>query len=281
MKKQYTIRRMRPEEIQIAIDWAATEGWNPGLYDAEIFSVVDADGFFIGSLGHDPVAVGSAVAYNDHFAFCGLYIVHPDFRRRGYGLALTRARLEYVGARNAGIDGVIENIPIYERVGYRLDHINTRYRGIASPVPELHPCVTELSAVPMPLIERYDRQCFPAERAKFLYAWVTQLQSQGYAYLDEGFLKGYAVRRKCIDGHKIGPLFADSPQIAAHLLDALLLEIPGDPFYLDLSHANPEVDALIRDYQLQEVFGAGRMYLKGKPYIAEDKVFGVTTFELG
>src|SRR4051812_31309758 len=29
-----TIRTMRPDDISIAVDWAAAEGWNPGLADA-------------------------------------------------------------------------------------------------------------------------------------------------------------------------------------------------------------------------------------------------------
>src|SRR5215217_7235480 len=29
-----TIRTMRPDEISIAVDWAAAEGWNPGLAHA-------------------------------------------------------------------------------------------------------------------------------------------------------------------------------------------------------------------------------------------------------
>ena len=40
-----TIRSMRLDEIAIAIDWAAGEGWNPGLADAACFASVDADGF--------------------------------------------------------------------------------------------------------------------------------------------------------------------------------------------------------------------------------------------
>ena len=30
-------RTMRPDEIAIAADWAAVEGWNPGLADAACF----------------------------------------------------------------------------------------------------------------------------------------------------------------------------------------------------------------------------------------------------
>src|SRR5262245_29710711 len=42
-----SIRPMRPEDIAIAIDWAAAEGWNPGLADATCFATPDPHGFLI------------------------------------------------------------------------------------------------------------------------------------------------------------------------------------------------------------------------------------------
>ena len=71
------IRAMAPEEIAVAADWAAAEGWNPGLGDAACFATVDAGGFFIGELDGAPAATISCVNYNDRFAFLGFYIVRP------------------------------------------------------------------------------------------------------------------------------------------------------------------------------------------------------------
>jgi hypothetical protein len=45
-----SIRVMRPDEIGIAADWAAAEGWNPGLADAACFATVDPEGFLIGEV---------------------------------------------------------------------------------------------------------------------------------------------------------------------------------------------------------------------------------------
>jgi hypothetical protein len=50
------IRTMRPDEISIAVDWAAAEGWNPGLADAACFATADPDGFLIGELEGVPAA---------------------------------------------------------------------------------------------------------------------------------------------------------------------------------------------------------------------------------
>lgn len=92
---RYSIRRMKEAEVQIAVDWALKEGWNPGLSDANCFFQADPQGFFIGLLDDEPVAVGSAVVYDDTFAFCGLYIVKQEFRKLGFGLKLTQERLKY------------------------------------------------------------------------------------------------------------------------------------------------------------------------------------------
>ena len=37
------IRSMKPEEIDLALDWAAAEGWNPGLHDAVPFRAADPE----------------------------------------------------------------------------------------------------------------------------------------------------------------------------------------------------------------------------------------------
>ena len=49
-----SIRTMRPDEISIAVNWAATEGWNPGLADDACFAAVDPEGFLIGELDGAP-----------------------------------------------------------------------------------------------------------------------------------------------------------------------------------------------------------------------------------
>ena len=77
------IRNLQPEEISIAIDWAAAEGWNPGLRDAACFTIPDAKGFFVGEIDGEPVATVSCVNYDDRFAFLGFYIVRAGFRGRG------------------------------------------------------------------------------------------------------------------------------------------------------------------------------------------------------
>jgi hypothetical protein len=55
-QKQWIISRMTIPELNLAVDWAATEGWNPGYYDAECFFQTDPQGFFMGYLNDEPIA---------------------------------------------------------------------------------------------------------------------------------------------------------------------------------------------------------------------------------
>ena len=240
-----------------------------------------SNGFFVGEIGGQAISVGSAVVYDDQFAFCGLYIVHPEYRGQGYGIALTKERLRYVGQRNAGIDGVVENIPIYERIGYRLAYHNIRYRGTAANPASVDLHVVPLSQLPFEIIETYDRFCFPAKRRRYLNAWINQADAKALGFVKNGQLQGYAVRRRCIEGHKIGPLFADNSAIAEGLFQALQLDIPGEAIFLDIMEINPAAQKLVEKYNMQVVFSTGRMYLKGQPKLADQKIFGITSFELG
>lgn len=281
MTASYTIRRMRADELAIAIAWAAQEGWNPGIHDAKSFYAADPNGFFVGEINNEVIAVGSAVIYDEHFAFCGLYIVKPEYRGQGYGIELTRARLQYLAPRNAGIDGVVENISIYERIGYRLAYHNVRFQGIAASTSHNTHAICPLNEISFADIETYDRQCFPALRSTFLHAWITQPDALALGFVENGHLLGYGVRRRCIEGHKIGPLFADDYRIAEQLFLALQQDIQEDAIFLDIAEINPAAEELVVRHKMEPVFSTGRMYLKGQPELAYDKLFGITTFELG
>jgi GNAT superfamily N-acetyltransferase len=118
----YRIERMPFSGVETVIDWAAAEGWNPGLCDAACFYAIDPNGFFMGGLDGRPIARVAMPVYDESFAFCGLYIVDSAYRGRGFGLSLTKASLDYIGDRNAGLDGVEAMAEKYARLGYRRAH---------------------------------------------------------------------------------------------------------------------------------------------------------------
>lgn len=279
----YTIRAMSRQELaEIAVAWAADEGWNPGLHDAPCFHAADPEGFLLGLRGQEPVATISVVRYGATFGFLGFYIVKPEYRGRGYGLKIWRAGLERLTGRTVGLDGVIAQQDNYRKSGFELAHNNTRYQGSGGDAPGDDPAIVPLAGLPRADILAYDRPFFPQERTQFLECWLRQPQSAALGILRHGELAGYGVVRTCGKGHKIGPLFADSLELAERLFLALRAQAgAGEPLFLDVPQTNPAAVALAQRHGMTPVFSTARMYKGARPELPMPRIFGITTFELG
>jgi ribosomal protein S18 acetylase RimI-like enzyme len=273
---------MKRDEIEIALDWAATEGWNPGLNDASCFHAADPQGFLLGLQGDEPVATISVVKYGADFGFLGLYIVKPGFRGRGLGLALWQAGMSSLAGRNVGLDGVPAQQDNYCKSGFALAWRNIRQEGVGGGEAPADYRLVPLAAVPFGILHAYDQRFFPADRSAFLRCWIGQPGSAAIGFAERERLKGYGVLRPCREGYKIGPLFADDPAIAEILFLALKARAgAGDKIYLDTPEANPQALALARRHSMKVVFETARMYTKGAPPLPMHQLYGVTTFELG
>jgi ribosomal protein S18 acetylase RimI-like enzyme len=275
----FAIRRMTEGDLGLALDWAAAEGWNPGLSDAQCFYAADPNGFFLGEFGGEPVGCVSAVAYEGEFGFLGLYIVRPEYRGRGFGLRLWTAAMDYLGSRNVGLDGVLAQQENYRKSGFAIACRNVRHRGEGGGADPGG--LTDLAAVGFDAIGQYDEVVFPASRRNFLSRWIAQPRAAALASVSGRALAGYGVMRPCRTGFKIGPLFADDPDIAEALFLGLAARAPGEPVFLDTPESNPAAVALARRHGMAPAFETARMYTKGAPDLRADRCYGVTTFELG
>jgi GNAT superfamily N-acetyltransferase len=279
----YAVRAMKRAEVGTAIDWAAAEGWNPGVHDADCFFAADAGGFLMGFLDDEPIASISVVRYGRAFAFLGLYIVTPEHRGRGYGIRAWSAGLEHLRGRTVGLDGVVAQQDNYRKSGFVLAHRNVRYQGMCSGGGEARPAqIVDLVSVPRESLRAYDAPFFAESRDAFLDGWIRQPRSSALGYVSDGCLRGYGVRRACRNGHKIGPLFADTPEIAERLFMALQHGLPqGDALFIDPPAVTAEAIALVERHGMVPVFETARMYLGSAPRLALDRTYGITTFELG
>lgn len=276
------IRQMSEAELNIALDWAGIEGWNPGLHDAACFYAADPGGFLIGVLDGEPIASIFAVKYGAGFGFIGGYIVKPAWRGRGHGWAMWQAAMARLAGRNVGLDGVVAQQANYAKSGFRLAHRNFRYEGRGSGRP-MDACPTiPLSALSDEEIRRYDRSFFPEQRGRFLHQWARQRQHIALGVVGAQGLAGYAVARPCRTGYKVGPLFADTPAVAEQLYASVLGKLALDvPVFLDVPELNSAAVALAERHRMQRCFETARMYTREQPELNMDGQYGITSFELG
>lgn len=278
----FSVREMQRSEIDLAIDWAETEGWNPGIHDADCFSATDPKGFLIGLLDDEPVAMVSAVGYGDSYGFMGFYIVKPEVRTHGYGVQLWDAGLRYLANRCIGLDSVRPDLVAQKKPEFKPAYTNYRFKWLKSEQLGVAPEVTDLSRVPFSMVAAYDSEVFGFSRETFLSCWISRPGTRALGIVKDDRLSAYGVIRPCREGFKIGPLFADSAEYARALFGALTSDVAmGQAVYLDTPARNPDAVNLAESHGMTEVFRTTRMYNQQEPALPLDKWFGITTFELG
>lgn len=283
----FAVRRATADQFAVAISWARDEGWNPGIADLEAFYAADPSGFLMGYVDGKPVSSISVVRYGDDHGFLGVYIVHPDGRGKGFGMATWKAGMAHLGNRTVGLDGVVVQQDNYRKSGFELVGRNIRFTGVPKLAKPARSGVTAEAARAehSDQIERLDRICFGAPRPAFLQSWVFAAPAAGrktFVVVENGDVSGYATIRKCIQGYKIGPLFAQTQQAAEVLFQACCDEVePGSAITLDVPEANQQAVKIAEGAGLAPVFETARMYRGSAPDLSWSNIFGVTSFELG
>src|SRR5215510_2122580 len=143
-----SIRTMRRDEIVLAIELAAREGWNPGLHDADCFAEADPGGFLIAEVNGRLAGCLGAVSYDGRFGFIGLYIVVPEWRGQGIGWRLWTQGMQRLAGHLVGLDGVPAQQDNYRKSGFVLAWRNMRYAGVARHAPPFAPAGS-VSVVPL------------------------------------------------------------------------------------------------------------------------------------
>ena len=195
-------------------------------------------------------------------------------------MRLWTAGLARLAGCNVGLDGVLDQVANYEKSGFHFSHHHIRFGGTVAgrSSPELVP----LERIPFAEVLAYDRACFPAPRETFLKCWIAQPESIALGCVRAGKLAGFGVARRAVEGHKIGPLFADDASAAEALFLGLAKEA-GGPVVIDVPDTtfHDSAQPLMQKHGLTELFRCARMYTRGRPAIASEKVFAITSLELG
>lgn len=287
MHSSHEIRSLSKAQVQALVGWAAEEGWNPGPFDAEAFWSSDPEGFLGITEGIDLIAGGSIVKHSPHFGFMGLFIVAPPYRGQKIGTELWIRRrdtlLSRLGAGGViGLDAVTAMIPFYHRGGFEVAYRQRRYQWSPTVIDVRGEAeIVDGTTLPWDAIKGFDENCFPGPRDRYLAAWLSIPNITVVTVHDGSRLKGYGVLRPCLEGSKIGPLHADSPDTAADLLDRLAATDAPRPFYIDMPDVNPFVPKLSEGRGFKQVFECTRMYYGKAPTLEDFKIFGITSFELG
>ncbi|XP_035700254.1 uncharacterized protein LOC118432749 [Branchiostoma floridae] len=299
-------------EVSLILEWAAAEGWNPGVHDAESFYLQDATGFYLAELDGVPIGGFSMVKYGENFAFGGFLIIKPAFRGKGYALRLYKAVMEAsdMSDRTIGLYGMVHLQDTYSRIGgAQFAWKQSRFRGVgtddAKGVKQVDSPVAIVSVkeVDFEHLCVFDASVFGTARPTFLKSWISQpgmvalvavvtttaCGEDEDARSKETTIVGCGCIRLSVESYKdanfsrrIGPIFAESAAVGSQLFAALTATVPlGIPYYIDVPHTNESAMEIAREASLQSVYQTARMFINGDRGVKCSMIYGITSLELG
>ena len=294
MNSEFTIRTVLPVDIPVINDWARSEGFAPGAGDIGIYRQTDRQGIWTGCLGEDPVGCIAGIRYNHAYGFIGLYIVRPDQRGRGYGMKLWREALDHLhDVSCVGLEAAENRIDDYSDWGFQPASTTTRWQLEVDSLPDRIRSLERPEGlrlihgddIPEPGVQSYDADRELNPRPHFLSDWLHHPAGVVTALIDsQQNCHGFARIRPCLlkheAGSRIGPLLADSPELAELLIRDLLSASQGSVI-MDSPGGNALAAPLLRKLGFKAVGRTLRMYRGVMPSRQLDEVYGLACLELG
>ncbi len=279
---------MTRAELDLALDWADAEGWDPALTDAECLRAFDADGLLVARAADGaPLACVAAMRCGAALGRLSLLLVSPAARGRGLGRAVLRAGLERLGGAPCVVmDDLMPGLAKQRATGFAAAWTHARHvaAGPLAPAAELRVGQVLLDAreAPFAALLALDAQSFAFPRAGFLRALFGGPGHAARAVLDPTDRPlGYGVLRPTRRGSRVGPLVAEDAQVAAALLAALTRAAPPGTVSMDVREDHAASVALARAAGMSPVFSARRLYSAPPPAMRRDRVFAISGYEAG
>ena len=292
MESLLRIKALERSDISTIIDWARNEGFAPGRGDVEIYRNTDKQGMWMGWLGNTPVGCISAIRYNEEYGFIGLYLVAEKWRRQGYGRALWNKAMDHMdGLPCIGLEAAESMRDVYQRHGFQPSSTTTRWQLISDgSITEQRKSLKGFNLVPgngisEAEVQMYDAHREPSPRPHFLHLWLTHKAGSVFALADQaGKCHGFGRIRPSLlrkgEGWRIGPLMADTPEGASHLLSGLVAKHEG-VIWIDSPGLNLQAGQILKASGFSPIGKTIRMYRGLPPAGNLEEVYGLACLELG
>jgi GNAT superfamily N-acetyltransferase len=263
------VRTLSARDIPSAVALSNLAGWNQTQADWQRLLDLDREACFALECDGSVVATATLTCYQRQFAWLGMVLTHPSYRRRGFARKLVESALELAEARripSIKLDATEYGSTLYSSLGFREEQGIERWSGpsrltvVQSPIGVLSEAHWEL-----------DGEAFGADRSA-----VLKSLSQTAFIADDGFaFWRHGVRASCL-----GPCVARSSDVARRLIESCLSSTEGT-WYWDLLPANSLAVKIAQDANFQLERKLVRMVKGASVNGGDSKIYAASGFELG
>ena len=269
----------RVAELRERVGWAVHEWALRAVLDPpHARCLVAVDG------ANNVIGVGSGISYGA-LGVVGNMIVDPSHRRRGIGAAILEGVVDFLderGCTRLELSATDAGRPLYEKYGFTLAG-----PGVSAVVPRQARAdddgaaeLTDAGPASLAELAAYDAPRFGGDRSPLIASMLADTARPLVVARRDGEVAGWAWVRP--DAERVGPLVADTPDVAAALVGDALRRLPtARTVRLNFPAANRAGADRLRRLGAELEPWSGRM-ARGAPVPRrEDTIYGNAVGALG
>ena len=238
------LRVMNEQDVRGGLRLNTLSGWNQTATDWRRFLENSPRGCFV--MEHEGKAVGTAttINYENRFAWIGMVLVDPEYRKQGIGTGLLQKTIEHLddsNIRTMKLDATPQGKPIYRKLGFVEEYeierwIQKRPSSAASPVPRS--TCKALNDIQKEQIFKMDEELFGADRSFLLRGLCEDAPEFATAVWEDELLQGYAFGRRGLFADHLGPWMARTQAAAEKILQGFLAQSSRETVIVDSLKSN-------------------------------------------
>jgi len=232
------MRQMNRFDIPAGMRLKELAHWNQTEADWELFLAANPEGCFVSEVDGRVAGTVATIIYENRFAWIGMVLVDPEFRKRGIGTALLKQAIDHLDSHNVPcmrLDATPQGKPVYEKLGFVDECEIERWRLSRSPLQTS-------SGMTTPDCEKallLDREVFGADRGMLLRG-LAESAPEFVQILDgPAGVAGYALGRHGSHSDCLGPWVASDQGVAEQMLDNFLSQSERESIVVDCVKSNP------------------------------------------
>lgn len=226
--KNYTINANTSaiEHVKLLSERA---GWNQTKTDLEAMKAHGNSSILLATFRHEnsdiPLGSGLSLSVSDDISWIGMILVHPELRRQGIARSIMSSCLEYArliqNKSIVGLDATPQGKQVYDSLGFT-DSYKIWRSEIATQPDVLTKQGINLQPFNLKSIREYLYKKNNTERFQIVELLASLPNSKNIMAVSDGLVSGFVMSRPGRLKPFIGPLIANSDEIALSLLNQVL-----------------------------------------------------------
>lgn len=288
-KFDLSIREMRPDDLEALMRIKNAESWNQTEDDWLFLMKSNPRHCLVGLSENKVIGSVTAISYEQKLAWIGMMLVSKDYRGFGVGKVLLNTIIKSLDKCNSiKLDATAVGVPVYKKLGfvttYEID------RMVCSEIPSEIIAIEDtgdfeisnISSHDITKIVTLDEFIFGVKRPGLFHYLLKNKEKIGFQIKKGNILKGFVFGREGSNYIQIGPLIADSLQIAKCLINGVFNDLKGKSLLVDVLSDQKEFKAWLFLNKFEHERSFTRMYLKTNDYSGKkENQFLISGPELG